>query len=256
MSAGASPPAMEHTHILVVEDDREISARITRFLESADYRVTAVTNGRAMDAAMAERKVDLVLLDLMLPEETGLDLCRRIRATSEACVIIVTALAGVGDRVAGLDLGADDYLGKPFEFAELGARIRSVLRRGTLRAGSARPAANALHFGGWRFEPERRAMYSPKGVRVALTGAETDLLLVLHRHAHQVLSRARLIELARGRDGGVEERTIDLLVGRLRAKLSEGGRQLELIRTVRGAGYLFNPDIARGVAWDIGGAGR
>jgi len=250
MSAGGRPLADAAAHILLVEDDPDISALVTRFLRNSGYGVTSVADGRAMDTVMAERRVDLVLLDVMLPGETGFALCRRIHATSAARVIMVSALAGVADRIAGLDLGADDYVGKPFELEELGARIRSVLRRSAPRdaAGPAEPPSGGLHFATWRFEPERRALYTAKGVRMALTGAEADLLLVFHRHARQVLSRAQLIALTRGADGSVEERTIDLLVSRLRRKLAEGGRQLELIRTVRSGGYVFDPDIA--------GAGR
>jgi DNA-binding response OmpR family regulator len=158
---------------------------------------------------------------------------------------MVTALAEVKDRVAGLELGADDYVSKPFELAELGARIGAVLRRGPLRRPSEAvpPASETRQFAGWRFEPERRLLYSRKGVRMALTGAETDLLLVLCRHPRQVLSRTQLIELITGQPAGLEERTIDLLVSRLRRKLAQEGRQLELIRTVRGDGYLFDPDV-------------
>ncbi|MDR3438654.1 response regulator transcription factor [Telmatospirillum sp.] len=236
-------------HILVVEDDHEINALITRFLRKSNYIAVGVGNGREMDAAMAGQVFDLVLLDLLLPEENGLDLCRRIRATSDACIIMVTALAEVTDRVAGLELGADDYVSKPFELVELGARIRAVLRRGQPSGVVAPPPAPApapaggLRFAGWRFEPERRLLYTESGVRMALTGAETDLMLVFYRHAGQVVTRRQLIALTRGDEDAIDERAIDLLVSRLRRKLAQGGRQLELIRTVRGDGYLFDSDI-------------
>jgi two-component system, OmpR family, response regulator len=244
MSAETLSPADAAPRILLVEDDPEISALVARFLRNEGYVVAAVGNGRAMDAAMAEQKFDVALLDLMLPQESGFDLCRRLRATSDLRIIMVTALAEVRDRVAGLDQGADDYLSKPFELVELGARIRAVLRRGIVSDAPGRSASGTkgLSFAGWRFEPERRALYTPKGVRMALTGAETDLMLVFLGHARQVLSRSQLIELTRGAEGIVEERTIDLLISRLRRKLAQGGRQLELIRTVRGDGYVFDPD--------------
>jgi len=232
-------------HILVVEDDPEINAMIMRFLRQSGYKAEGVTNGREMDAAMARQVFDLILLDLLLPEETGLDLCRRIRATSDARIIMVTALAEVTDRVVGLELGADDYVGKPFELVELGARIRAVLRRGAVRDTASVPGAfgGALRFAGWRFEPERRLLYTEAGVRMALTGAETDLLLVLYRHSGQVVTRRQLITLTRGEGYAIDERSIDLLISRLRRKLAQGGQKRELIRTVRGDGYIFDGDI-------------
>ncbi|WP_199175545.1 response regulator transcription factor [Telmatospirillum siberiense] len=250
MMTSGNSVADQTIHILIVEDDPDINALITRFLKKSGYQAEGVANGREMDVAMAKHPFDLVLLDLMLPGETGLDLCRRIRATSDARVIMVTALAEVTDRVAGLELGADDYIGKPFELIELAARIKAVLRRGAPRksetAGTPEVIHDSLHFSGWRFEPERRLLYTKTGVRMALTGAETDLLLVLYRHAGQVVSRRQLIVLTRGDEDAIDERTIDLLVSRLRRKLAQGGRQLELIRTIRGDGYLFDTTIAGG----------
>lgn len=240
MSAGGEADE-EPARILLVEDDPEISALMVRFLSGLGYGVDAVGDGHAMTAAIAARKIALVLLDVMLPGDSGFDLCRRIRASSPARIIMVTSLADLSYRVAGLDLGADDYISKPFELDELGARIRAVLRRGS---SDRSPSDPELHFAGWRFAPEHRVLYSPRGVRMALTGAETDLMLVLCRHPRQVLTRARLIELTRGDGQTVEERTIDLLVSRLRRKLAHGGRQLELIRTVRGDGYRFDPEPA------------
>jgi two-component system OmpR family response regulator len=237
MTAEAGGPNTEAARILVVEDDPEIRALMLRYLEAAGYKVAAVPDGLGMDALMAKQPIDLVLLDLMLQHETGFDLCRRIRVTSDARIIMVTALSSVADRVVGLDLGADDYIGKPFELAELGARIRAVLRRGG-------DPSDGLHFAGWRFEPERRALFSARGVRMMLTGAETDLLLAFSRHPHEVLGRAQLITLMRGSGELIAERTIDLLVSRMRRKLAQGGRQLELIRTVRSDGYVFDPDLS------------
>jgi two-component system, OmpR family, response regulator len=240
MNSEAVPSNFGHAHILMIEDDPEITSLVARYLRSAGYIVSAAADGRGMETVLAHQRVDLVLLDLMLPHGTGFDLCRRIRATSAARIIMVTALASVTDRVAGLDLGADDYIGKPFELAELGARIRAVLRRGD--SGDA--ASREVRFAGWRFEPERRALYSARGVRLTLTGAEVDLLLAFCGHAHQVLSRSQLITLTRGERDAVTERTVDLLVSRLRRKLAQGGRQLELIRTVRSDGYMFDPDFS------------
>ncbi|PNG24580.1 two-component system response regulator [Methylocella silvestris] len=226
--------------ILIVEDDPEISRLVAQFLRDKDYHVAAVADGKAMSAVMATQAIDIVLLDLMLPEVSGLDLCKQIRATGNARIIMVTALASLSDRVAGLDAGADDYVSKPFALPELEARIRAVSRRGQDGKENSTDVAG-VRFGGWRFEAERRVLYSPRGVRITLTAAEADLLLAFQKHAHQVLSRPQLIELTRGKSEGVSDRAIDLLVSRLRRKLALGGRQLEIIQTVRSDGYVFNP---------------
>ncbi|WP_284948235.1 response regulator [Acidisoma cladoniae] len=233
----------EPTCILVVEDDDDIRALILRYLTRSGYVVVGVADGSGLDREMARQPFDLILLDVMLPAETGFELCRRIHTISQARIIMVTALAEVTDRVAGLELGADDYVGKPFELVELGARIKAVLRRGVPRelTPQANAAAAGLHFAGWRFEPERRVLYTSGDVRMTLTGAETDLMLVFYHHPGRVLSREELIALTRGASFIVEERTIDLLISRLRRKLAHGGRQLELIRTIRGDGYVFDP---------------
>ncbi len=250
MKADETSTPNRTAHILIVEDDPGINALIARFLRQSGYNVEGVRNGREMDAAMARQVFDLILLDLLLPEETGFDICRRVRATSDARIMMVTALAEVADRVAGLELGADDYVSKPFELVELRARIRAVLRRGAVHgtATGAGPSETALRFAGWRFEPERRLLYTEAGVRMALTGAETDLLLVLYRHAGQVLTRRQLITLTRGEEYAIDERSIDLLVSRLRRKLAQGGRHMEFIHTVRGDGYLFTDGIPPGSA--------
>ena len=241
MNAELQAAAHAAPRILIVEDDPEISRLVSLYLRDKDYHVVAVADGNAMNAIMATEAIDVVLLDLMLPEDSGLDLCKRIRATGNARIIMVTALASLSDRVAGLDAGADDYVSKPFALPELEARIRAVLRRG--RDGQENPIESAgIRFGGWRFEANRRILYSPKGVRITLTAAEADLLLAFQRHAHQVLSRPQLIELTRGKSEDVSGRAIDLLVSRLRRKLALGGRQLEIIQTVRSDGYVFNPE--------------
>ena len=229
-------------HLLIVEDDPEISALLERFLLGAGYTVAVAHDGTEMDQAMARRAPDLVLLDLMLPNEHGLALCRRIRATGNAAVIMVTALGELPDVVVGLEVGADDYVTKPFELRELAARIRAVLRRGGGHGAVGEP--DGLTFVGWRFHPERRILYSPAGVRVSLTGAEADLLLTFCQNPRRVLTRLQLIGLTRGAADPTHERTVDLLVSRLRRKLAGAGRQLELIRTVRHDGYMFQPDLA------------
>ena len=200
-------------------------------------------DGVAMDRLLADGEVDLVLLDIMLPGETGLALCRRLRAESAIGIIMVTALAETRDRIDGLDLGADDYVCKPFDLDELEARIRAVLRRHPADAGTV--AEVTLTFAEWQFQPQRRILRGPTGVRVALTGAEADLLLAFCQHPQAVLSREQLIEWTRGAAIVVPDRVIDLLVSRLRRKLSVGGVPSDVIQTARAGGYLFRHRVAQ-----------
>ena len=237
-----TPVGKGQNFVLVVEDDMDIRNLLTRFLSQQGYEIGSAMTAAEVGAVLAVRKPDLVLLDLMLPRESGHDICRLIRGHGATPIIMVTALADVRERIAGLDLGADDYVSKPFDLGELAARIRAVLRR---PPGDLAPVAPArqpgYRFGNWTFIPEKRALYSAEGVRMTLTGAETDLLLLLWNHAGKLMSRQRIIELLYHVPGAVEERAIDLLVSRLRRKLAHGGRQLEMLRTVRGDGYVFDP---------------
>ena len=198
-----------------------------------------------MDTLLANGAFDLILLDIMLPGETGLALCRRLRAQnsieSRIGIIMVTALAETSDRVSGLDLGADDYVCKPFDLDELEARIRAVLRRHPIEARTA--AEITLSFAEWQFQPQRRMLRTPNGVRVSLTGAEADLLLAFCQHPQAVLSREQLIEWTRGPAIVVPDRVIDLLVSRLRRKLSVGGVASDIIQTARAGGYLFRHHV-------------
>ena len=241
----ARPAGQGRHFVLVVEDDIDIRNLLTRFLSQQGYEVGSAVTGAEVQAILARRQPDIILLDLMLPQESGHAICSLIRQRSVAPIIMVTALADVRDRIAGLDLGADDYVSKPFDLRELAARMRAVLRR---PSGAAAPNMQEpkcdYRFGNWTFVPEKRALYSTEGVRMTLTGAETDLLLLLWNHVGELLSRQRIIELLYDAPGAVEERTIDLLVSRLRRKLAHGGRQLEMLRTVRGDGYVFDPGPA------------
>jgi len=229
-------------HILLVEDDREISTLVARFLRANDMRVSTVADGRQLDGALRNGRIDLVVLDLMLPGEDGLSLCRRMRSTSDLPVIMLSAKAEEIDRIVGLEIGADDYLTKPFNPRELLARIRAVLRRGEGRAATA-PTASAFLFDGWRLDPNGRKLHNPEGVRVALTGAEFDLLVVFCERPRCVLSRDQLIDLTRGRAASPFERSIDVLVSRLRQKMEKDPREPMLIQTIRSGGYLFSPVV-------------
>ena len=229
--------------LLIVEDDADIAGLLARFLEGHGYAVSIAGDGVAMDRLLADGEFDLVLLDIMLPGETGLVLCRRLRAQGSIGIIMVTALAETTDRIGGLDLGADDYVCKPFDLDELEARIRAVLRRHPGEAGAV--AEVTLAFADWQFQPQRRVLRAPTGVRVSLTGAEADLLLAFCQHPQAMLSREQLIEWTRGAAIVMPDRVIDLLVSRLRRKLSIGGVASDMIQTERAGGYLFRHRVTQ-----------
>ncbi len=238
---------MEQTpHILVIDDDREIRDLLARFLENQRMRVTAVRDGKEARRAWLNGHYQLVVLDLMLPGESGLDLARWLRSQGDVPIVMLTAMGEETDRIVGLELGADDYLAKPFNPRELLARIRAVLRR-TNDAGSPRPeqSLRGWTFSGWTLEPARRRLLNPDGVEVALTGGEFDLLLALVERANRVLTRDMLLDLLRGRQAGPFDRAIDVAVSRLRRKLEDDGRHAQLIKTVRGGGYVLAASVDR-----------
>ncbi len=231
-------------HILVVEDDRDISALVTRYLRSNECRVTVASDGRNVDRLIDESRIDLVVLDLMLPGEDGLSVCKRLRARSHVPIIMLTAKGDEVDRILGLEMGADDYLSKPFNPRELLARIRAVLRRSAITALN--PSANGrrtLSFQGWQIDRILRELRNPQGVRVAVTDAEFSLLQVFCERPGRVLSREQLLDLTQGRSPGVFERSIDILVSRLRRKIESDPHEPTIIKTVRSGGYLFTPAV-------------
>jgi two-component system, OmpR family, response regulator len=231
-------------HILFVEDDREIICLVSRYLCEHDCRVSTAGDGHSMDRAIADNQVDLVLLDLMLPGEDGLSLCRRLRSRSQVPVIILSAKGEDIDRIVGLEMGADDYLTKPFNPRELLARIRAVLRRAKTPAVCDSRRARTFVFEGWCLDRVARELTDPQGIRIALTGAEFDLLQVLCERPECVLSREQLFELTHGRSTGSLERSIDVLISRLRHKLERNPHAPHLIKTVRSGGYLFTAPVA------------
>jgi two-component system OmpR family response regulator len=231
-------------HILVVEDDRDISALVTRYLRSNECRVTVAPDGRNVDRLIDESRIDLVVLDLMLPGEDGLSVCKRLRARSHVPIIMLTAKGDEVDRILGLEMGADDYISKPFNPRELLARIRAVLRRSAITALN--PSANGrrtLTFQGWQIDRILRELRNPEGARVALTDAEFSLLQVFCERPGRVLSREQLLDLTQGRSPGVFERSIDILVSRLRRKVERDPHEPSIIKTVRSGGYLFTPAV-------------
>lgn len=236
-------------HILVVDDDREIRDLLSKFLERQGMRVTAARDAKDARRAWPLGRYHLVVLDLMLPGESGLDLARWLRSQAPVPIVMLTAMSEETDRIVGLELGADDYLGKPFNPRELLARIRAVLRRASGEAGSGpapkEPPSKSVRFGGWVLEPARRRLLNPDGAEVPLTGGEYELLQVLVERPNRVLTRDMLMDLLRGRQAGPFDRAIDVAVSRLRRKLEDDGRNPSLIKTVRGGGYVLAATVER-----------
>jgi two-component system OmpR family response regulator len=230
-------------HILIVDDDREIRDLLSRFLTRHGLRAEAVGDGRAMQQRLDAGRFDLIVLDLMLPGEDGLALCRRLRATSSLPIIMLTAVAEDTDRIIGLEMGADDYVTKPFNPRELLARIKAVLRRSEgPEQGS---PGTVLTFAGWRIDRDQRQLHAPDGRVVTLTSGEFDLLLVLAERPQRVLSRDQLLDLTKGRDAHPFDRSIDVQLSRLRRKIELDSKQPRLIRTVRGGGYMLAHPVER-----------
>ncbi|MFZ2006614.1 MAG: response regulator [Stellaceae bacterium] len=235
----------ESGHILVVDDQQEICDLVREYLSDEGFRVSTANDGAGMREAMARDAVDLVILDLVLRGEDGLQLARELRGQSEIGIIMLTGRGETVDRIIGLEMGADDYLSKPFHLRELLARVRSVLRRGSSRGGDNRSAAPRAHvkFADWTLDLASRELMSPSGEDVRLTTGEFELLAAFVNHANQVLSRDRLLDLSRHREAGPFDRTIDVQVGRLRRKLEDDPKNPTLIKTVRGGGYIFTPPV-------------
>lgn len=229
-------------HVLVVEDDREIRTMVARFLEKRGLRVSTVGDAKGMDRLMRTSKIDMIVLDLMLPDEDGLSICRRVREGSTLPIIMLTASGDPVARVVGLEMGADDYVPKPFEPNELLARIKAVLRRSSTPSQTAEQPTS-MRFGGWHINAVTRNLHSPEGSRVVLTSAEFDLLLAFCRHSQRTLTRDQLLDLSQGRSGTPLDRSVDILVSRIRRKIESSPRDPELIKTVRSGGYIFTPDV-------------
>jgi len=237
-------------HILVVDDDHEIRDLLARFLAKHGLHVSTARDGAEMTKLLDAHGIDLVVLDLMMPGEDGLSLTRRLRA--QGCtlpIIMLTAMAEDTDRIVGLEVGADDYLPKPFNPRELLARIKAVLRRAPAESDTAAPTSGGgghrLRFDGWVLDMATRDLTDPDGVVLTLSAGEFDLLRAFVEHPRRVLSRDQLLDLARGRQAIPFDRSIDIQVSRLRRKLNDDPKEPQLIKTVRGGGYLFTPDVVR-----------
>ena len=245
------PHAEKAGHVLVVDDDREIRDLLRRFLTRHGYRVTAVRDGKEMRRALADWHIDLVILDLMLPGEDGLSLCRDLRARSQIPIIMLTMMGEETDRIVGLEMGADDYLPKPFNPRELLARMKAVLRRAQCAPADPDAARHTvLCFAGWKLDRTLRRLQSPHGLIVDLSGGEFDLLLAFVEHPQRVLSRDQLLDITHGRAEAPFDRSVDMQVSRLRHKLEANPKEPELIRTVRGGGYVFSAKVTQDEAPD------
>ncbi|KGM30769.1 transcriptional regulator [Inquilinus limosus MP06] len=239
-AAAARPEAQPH--VLLVEDDLEISRMLQGVLAESGFTVSAVADAGEMDAVLRLVPVDLVVLDIMLPGEDGLSICRRLRAASAIPIIMVTARGDAVDRIVGLEIGADDYLPKPFDSRELVARIRALLRRVQGGAGGG-VRRRPLRFAGWRIDPASRQLHDPDGVQVAMTSVEFDLLAALCGHPGQVLSRDQLIELTHSGLASPVQRSIDVHVSRIRQKIEPDPDNPRFIKTVRLGGYMFTERV-------------
>ncbi len=234
-------------HILIVDDHREIRDLVSRALTKEGFRVSTAADGRAMRKVLADGRIDLILLDLMLPGEDGLSLCRTLRAESNVPIIMLTAKGEEVDRVIGLEMGADDYLPKPFGSRELIARIRAILRRSQDKTskGDFEQKPKSYHFERWGLDTGSRALLRDDGVTVPLSTGEYDLLIALVERPQRVLNRDQLLDLARGRSAAGLDRSIDTQVSRLRKKLELDPGDPQLIKTVWGGGYMFTPAVSR-----------
>ncbi|TFF71532.1 response regulator [Aeromonas taiwanensis] len=233
-------------HILVVDDHSEIRDLLKRFLEQHGMRVSCARDGKEMKRLLDEREFDLLVLDLMMPGEDGLTLCRELRVKSRLPIIMLTAMGEETDRIIGLEMGADDYLSKPFNPRELLARIKAVMRRTQAESLPVpETLTRDLRFDRWLLDINRRELVDEEGVGMSLSTAEFDLLKVFLERPQRVLSRDQLLDLARGREAVAFDRAIDTLVSRLRRKLERDPKNPEIIKTIWGGGYLFAADVTQ-----------
>lgn len=234
-------------HILIVDDDAEIRSLLGRYLQKNGLKTTEAMDGKQMWQVLNSTRIDLVVLDLMMPGEDGLTLCRNLRAKSNLPVIMLTALGEETDRIIGLEMGADDYLTKPFSARELLARIKGVLRRTRSLPPDnlltdVKPASQ-LSFGSWILDTTHRHLVSEKGVVTPLSGTEYRLLMVFLSHPNHVLSRDQLLDLTQGKEAGPLDRSIDVQISRLRARLDDDPKEPKMIKTIRNEGYVLSASV-------------
>lgn len=231
-------------HIAVVEDDPDISQTMVQCMTEHGFVVTAARSGRDLDRVLSISKIDLVILDVGLPGEDGLSICRRLRNQSAVPIIMVTGRAAETDRIVGLEIGADDYLPKPFSPRELVARVRAVLRRSTAQNDNNQSPPRTLQFEGWRLDMARRQLLDPTGVPMPLTSGEFNILAIFCQNPQKVLSRDSLLDMLHGRAAAVFDRSVDVQISRLRRKIEPNLKNPTFIKTVRYGGYFFTPSVS------------
>lgn len=243
--SGSPPPSNTDAHILIVDDDGQLRQLVSKFLRGQGYRVTGVRDGREMNDTLKLVVFDLIILDVMLPGPSGLDLCRELRKTSSTPIMMLTAKGDETDRVVGLEMGADDYLPKPFSTRELLARVRALLRRAAISPNLVQPLrGGAYQFENWVLDTRKRELSNPDGVVIDLSTGEYDMLLAFVESPQRVLTREQLLDLSRNRVATGFDRSIDVQISRLRRKL-DSEDESAMIKTVRGAGYMFVPSVKR-----------
>ena len=238
-------PMADTPHLLLVDDERSIREPLAKYLEKQGFRVTQAGDAAAARTRLAAYAIDLVVLDIMMPGEDGLSLTRHIRETGDLPVILLTARSEETDRIVGLEMGADDYVVKPFSPRELAARIKVILRRAASGARQHAPETGSYGFAGWVLKTGERALVDREGVSAPLSTGEYNLLLALVQRPRQVLTRDQLLDLTQGREAAAFDRAIDNQVSRLRKKIEADARNPELIKTVWGGGYTLAAEVTR-----------
>lgn len=232
-------------HILIVEDDSDIAGMLVELVRSNGFEASSAASGVEMDRLLGHHEFDLIVLDAMLPGEDGFSICRRLRASRSIPILMLTALREDIDRILGLELGADDYVTKPFNPRELMARVRSILRRASSSAQEQDGGLSIMTFSGWRIEPKSRQLYDPDGAQVSMTTAEFDLLLAFCSNPNKVLTREQLLSMTHAGSAGPVERSIDAHISRVRQKIEPNLKDPTFIKTVRLGGYLFASKVER-----------
>jgi two-component system, OmpR family, response regulator len=235
-------------HVTIVEDDPDVRALLARSLSAEGYQVTALESGVGIEDVITSNHIDLVILDIGLPDMDGLTITQKIRRNSDVAIIIVSGRGDLADRVVGLEIGADDYITKPFEPREILARVRSVLRRGRCQSEAAAGPVSAhllYEFGDWKLDATAQALHDTTGLPVSLTSGEFRLLEAMVTRANRVLTRDQLMDVCYGNNSPAFDRSIDVCVGRLRRKLHDDPRNPAIIRTVRNGGYIFAARVTR-----------
>lgn len=245
MNQATSPEKQQH--ILIVDDDRGIRDLLGKFFQQHGYKTTLARDAKETELLLAKDSFDLIILDIMMPGENGLTLCQNIRKDSTVPIIMLTAVSEDIERILGLEMGADDYLSKPFNPRELLARVRALFRRASVTAKAAEAADDILvyRFSGWSLNPATRQLLSPDEVEISLSTGEYDLLLVFLKHPQIVLSRDQLLDHTRNREAGPFDRSIDIQISRLRHKIEADPKKPEIIKTVRGGGYVLSTTVEK-----------